>query len=406
MSRVTRRAVLSALGAAPLAAPGLLKAQSPANPVKLGIISDMGGPFRDQGGPGNKVAADLAVEDFGGSVLGRPIQILQADCQNNPDVATTVVREWIDRGGIDAVADGGPSSAALGVQRITAEKKRPYLIVGPASTEFTGKQCSPYGMQFVYDTYAQANSTGRALFKTGGKSWFFITSDYAFGYALESDTIATVKAAGSKVLGTIRAPLGTTDFSSYLLQAQSSGAQVLALATAGLDLRNCVKQIAEFGLTQGGMRIGCLSMQMNDALALGLKTCAGMVYCDSFYWDMTDQTRAFSARFKARHGSLPTLNHAGSYCSTLHWLKAVKATGTTEADAVVAMMKATPINDMYNVNVKIREDGRVMHVINLWQVKSEAESRYPFDVCKLVTRIEPADAWRSLKDGNCPLVKA
>jgi branched-chain amino acid transport system substrate-binding protein len=406
MFRMTRRAVVGALGAAPLAIPSLLRAQSSSVPVKLGIISDMSGPFRDAGGPGNRVAAELAVEDIGGSVLGRPIQLMQADCQSSPDVATAIVREWIDRDGVDAIADGGPSSAALGVQRITWDKKRPYLIVGPGSTEFTGKQCSPYGMQFVYDTYAEANSTGRALAKAGGESWFFITADYAFGYSLERDAIATLKAVGGKVVGTTRVPTGTTDYSPFLLQAQASGAQVLALATAGTDLRNCVKQVAEFNLTASGLRVGCLSMQMNDVLSLGLKACAGMVYSDSFYWDMTDATRAWSARFKAKQGSLPTLDHAGSYCATLHWLKAVKATGTTDADAVVAAMKATPINDMYNQDVKIREDGRVMHVMYLWQVKTEAESRYPFDVCKLVARIEPADAWRSLKDGNCPLVKA
>lgn len=406
MSKITRRTVLSALAATPIAAPGLLRAQSSSTPVKIGIISDMSGPFRDSGGPGNRVATELAIEDFGGTVLGRPIQIMQADCQNSPDVAASLTREWIDRANIDVVADGGPSSAALVVQRIAAEKKRPYLIVGPASTEFTGKSCTPYGMQFVYDTYAQANSTGRAIAKTGGETWFFITTDYAFGYSLENDTTNTIKEMGAKVIGSVRAPLNTADFSSFLLQAQASGAKVLALATAGTDLRNCVKQIAEFGIAQGGMRVACLSMQMNDVISLGQKATAGMVYTDSFYWDMTEKTKAWATRFRAKFGSLPTLCHAGMYCSALHWLKAVKQANTTEADAVVATMKATPINDMYNENTRIREDGRVMHPMYLWQVKPEAESKYQFDLVKLATRVEPADAWRPLAAGGCPLVKS
>jgi branched-chain amino acid transport system substrate-binding protein len=280
------------------------------------------------------------------------------------------------------------------------------LIVGPASTEFTGKQCTPYGMQFVYDTYAQANSTGRAIAKTGGETWFFITTDYAFGYSLETETTNAIKAVGNaKVIGSVRAPLNTPDFSSFLLQAQASGAKVLALATAGTDLRNCVKQAAEFGLTRSGLRIACLSMQMNDVISLGQKATEGMVYTDSFYWDMTDATRAWATRFKAKFGSLPTLCHAGMYCSALHWLKAVKATNTTEADPVVAKMKSTPINDMYNQDTRIREDGRVMHPMYLWQVKPEAESKYPFDLVKLAVRVDPSEAWRPMSEGGCPLVK-
>jgi branched-chain amino acid transport system substrate-binding protein len=404
MSKLTRRTLLSALAATPIAAPAVLRAQS--GPIKIGIISDMSGPFRDSGGPGNRVATELAIEDMGGNVLGRPIQIMQADCQNNPDVAASIAREWIDRAAIDVIADGGPSSAALVVQRIAAEKKRPYLIVGPASTEFTGKQCTPYGMQFVYDTFAQANSTGRAIAKTGGESWFFITTDYAFGYSLETETTNAIKASGAKVIGSVRAPLGTPDFSSFLLQAQASGAKVLALATAGTDLRNCVKQAAEFGLTRSGLRIACLSMQMMDVISLGQKATAGMVYTDSFYWDMSETARAWATRFKAKFGSLPTLCHAGMYCSALHWLKAVKATNTTDADTVVANMKATPINDMYNENTRIREDGRVMHPMYLWQVKPEAESKYPFDLVKLAVRVDPAEAWRPMAEGGCPLVKS
>jgi branched-chain amino acid transport system substrate-binding protein len=407
VSSITRRTFVSAMAAAPIATPGLLRAQTSSKPVQIGIISDMTGPFRDSGGPGNKVAAQLAVEDFGGEVLGRPIEIIQADCQNNPDVAGSLAREWIDRLGVDVLADGGPSSAALVVQSIAAEKKRPYLIVGPASTAFTGPQCTAYGIQFVYDTYAQANSTGRALAKTGGESWFFITTDYTFGHSLEKDTTDTITKLGCKVVGSVKVPLNTTDFSSYLLQAQASGAKVLGLATAGTDLRNCIKQASEFGIVQSGMRLACLSMQIMDVIALGQKATAGAVYTDSFYWDLSDSTRDFTKRFVARYNLLPTptLCQAGMYGAVTHWLKAVKATNSTDADGVVAAMKATPMNDMYNKDVRIREDGRVMHPMYLWQVKEESESKYEHDWVKLVARVEPEDAWRSLADGGCPLVK-
>lgn len=405
MPNLTRRTLLTAMAAAPLATPGLVRAQSSSKPIQMGIISDMSGPYRDSGGPGNRVAAELAVEDMGSSVLDRPIEIIQADCQNTPDVAASLAREWIDRLGVDVIADGGPSSAALVIQTITADKKRPFLIVGPASTAFTGEQCTHYGIQFVYDTYAQANSTGRALAKDGGEKWFFITTDYAFGHSLEKDTTDTITKLGSKVIGSVRVPLGAPDFSSFLLQAQASGADVLALATAGTDLRNCIKQAAEFGLTQGNMRLACLSMQFQDVLALGQGPTAGAVYTDSFYWDMSEETRAWSERFRQRFDRLPTLNQAGMYCATTHWLKAVKEAGTTDGYEVAAAMKALPVNDMYNKDVKIREDGRVMHVMNLWQVKPESESKYPYDFCKLVTRVQPEQAWRSLADGHCPLIK-
>ncbi len=271
----------------------------------------------------------------------------------------------------------------------------------------TGKQCSPYGIHFAYDTYALAHGTGASLSKAGGDTWFFITADYAFGYALERDTIAAVQAAGGKVLGAVKAPLGTADFSSYLVQAKASGAKVFGFANAGTDLQNCIKQAAEFGLSQGGTRMATLLMAINDVHSLGQKTCEGLVYTDSFYWDMTDKTRAWSKRWSARmNGMVPGLLHAANYCAATHWLKAVKAAGTTDADAVVAKMKATPVNDMYNTDVKIREDGRVMHEMHLWQVKTVAESKYPYDYCKEVVAIPPDQAWRPLAEGGCPLVKA
>ncbi|WP_428485902.1 ABC transporter substrate-binding protein [Rhodopila sp.] len=407
MSRLTRRVLISSAAAAPLARPGIIRAQSTSKPVRIGLVSDMSGPYRDVGGPGNKVAVELAVHDFGGSVLGRPIEVLQADCQDKPDVAATLAREWVDNQGVDVLADGAATSSGLAVLQIAREKKRIYLVTGPASSDFTGKQCSPYSIHFSYDTYALAHGTGSALTKAGGDSWFFITADYAFGYALERDTTNAVKAAGGKILGNVRAPLGTADYSSYLVQAQSSGAKVIGLANAGTDTQNCVKQAAEFGLTKSGIRLATLLMQISDVNALGQRVCEGLTYTDSFYWDMSDSTRAWSKRWSAQMGGMvPGLLHAGNYCATNHWLKAVKAAGTTDADTVVAKMKELPVNDFYNTNVKVREDGRVMHVMYLWQVKPVAEAKSKYDFCKLLATIPPADAWRPLADGGCPLVKA
>src|SRR5579871_846244 len=388
MHKITRRTVVSALTAAPLAMPGIIRAQSTSAPIKMGLLSDMGGPYRDVGGPGNRVAVELAIEDFGGQVLGRKVETVQGDDQNKPDVAASLAREWVDSQGVDVLMDGAASSSGLAIQQIAREKKHIYLITGPATSDMTGKQCSPYGIHFAYDTYALAHGTGAALTKAGGDTWFFVTADYAFGYALERDTIAAVTALGGKVLGGVKAPLGTADFSSFLVQAKASGAKVFGFANAGTDLQNCIKQAAEFGLSQSGVRMATLLMAINDVHSLGLKACAGLDYTDSFYWDMSDKTRAWSKRWAAKMpGREPGLLHAANYCAANHWLKAVKAAGTTDAEAVVAKMKATPVNDMYNDNVQVREDGRVMHVMHLWEVKSPAESKYPYDYCKEVVSI-------------------
>ena len=407
MKHTTRRLVLGGLAATPLGMPGIIRAQSTSKPVRIGLLSDMGGPYRDVGGPGNHVATELAIADFGGSVLDRPIEILQADDQNKPDVSTSLAREWIDDKGVDVLADGAASSSGLAIQQVCREKKKIYLITGPATSDMTGKQCSAYGVHFSYDTFALAHGTGTALTKSGGDTWFFITADYAFGYALERDTMDAVKAAGGKVLGAVRAPLGTADFSSYLIQAQASGAKVIGLANAGTDTQNCLKQAAEFGLTKGGAKIATLLMQISDVVSLGQKVCEGLNFTDSFYWDMTEKSRAWSKRWgDTMNGRVPGLLHAGSYCAATHWLKAVKAAGSTDADAVVAKMKSMPVNDFYNDNVTIREDGRVMHQMYLWQVKTAAESKGATDLCKNVAVIKPEDAWRPMADGGCPLIKA
>ena len=407
MSAISRRLVLAGLGAAPLAMPGIIRAQTTSKPIKIGILSDMSGPYRDVGGPGNRRAAELAIEDAGGGVLDRPVQILQADDQNKPDIASSIARSWIDGEDVVVLLDGAGSSAGLAIQQVGRDKKRPYLATGPATSDLTGSQCSPFGMHFIYDTYALSHVTGDALTKAGGDTWFFITADYAFGHALERDTAAAVKAAGGKVLGSVRAPLATADFSAYLLQAQASGAKVIGLANAGTDLQNCIKQSAEFGLTGGGTKIATLLMAINDVVSLGQKACEGLIYTDSFYWDMNDGTRAFAKRWGEKfNGMVPGLLHAGNYCATNHWLKAVKAVGSTDAEAVVAKMKATPVNDFYNKDVKIREDGRVMHEMHLWQVKKASESKSKYDLCKELAVVSPADAWRPLSAGGCSFIKA
>ncbi len=406
MPTLSRRLILGSLAATPLTRPGLIHAQSTSKPVRLGLLSDMGGPYRDVGGPGNRYAAELAVADFGGSVLGRPIEVLQADDQNKPDIASSLAREWVDAQGVDALADGAGSSSGLAIQQLAREKQRIYLITGPSTSDMTGKQCSPYGMHFCYDTYALSHGTGTTLTKAGGNTWFFITADYAFGTALERDTSAAVVAAGGKILGSVRAPLGTADFSSYLIQAQASGAKVIGFANAGTDLQNCIKQASEFGLTKSGVRLATLLMAINDVNSLGQKVCEGLVYTDSFYWDLNDGTRAFAKRWGEKfNGMVPGLLHAGNYAATKHWLTAVRTAGTTDADAVAAQMKALPVNDFYNENVKIREDGRVMHQMYLWQVKAPSEAKSKYDFCKNVAIIPQNEAWRPISEGGCSLIK-
>lgn len=406
---IHRRNILKAAAASTplLASPGLLKAQSTSRPVQLGLVSDMGGPFRDVGGPGQRVAAELAIQDFGGTVLGRPVVVRQADGQNRADISSQIAREWIDREGVDALGDGAASSAGLAIQEVCRERKRIYLCTGPATSDMTGSRCSAYGMQFGYDTYALSHGTATALTKAGGDTWFFITSDYAFGHALERDASNAVRNNNGRVVGAVRVPLNSSDWSSYLIRARASGAKVVGLAIAGTDLQNCVKQASEFGLTRGGrIRMATLLVQIPDIVSLGHQTCEGMVFTDSFYWDMSDRARAFSQRFMQRIAQHPPgLQHAGVYGATLHWLKGIQATGTTEAEPVIAWMKANPMNDFYNDNIRIRQDGRAMHRMYLWQVKPPSEAKSRFDFCNLVANISPEEAWRPLNEGGCPLIQ-
>lgn len=365
----------------------------------------MSSGFKDHGGPGNRVAMELAVADFGGSVLGRPVEILQADGQNKTDAAANIAREWFDDG-VDAIADGAATSSGLGMQQIARDKKRTYLVTGPASSDFTGSACSPWSTHWSYDTYSIAVGTAAPLTKAGGSTWFFITADYSFGYALERDTTGAVQRAGGKVLGAVRAPVGTADFSGFLLQAKSSGAKVIGLASAGGDMLNCVKQAAEFKIASGNQKVVPMLIQLSDIISLGQNVCQGLAFTDSFYWDMSDDARAWSQRFMARMKTPPCVLHGGNYAAAYHWLKAVKSAGSTDAGAVAEQMKAMPVNDFYNKNVRIREDGQVLHTMNLWAIKAPSEARFQYDLCKLLSKTPGEEAFRPMSEDGCPFIKA
>jgi len=374
--------------------------------VKLGVLNDMSSLYADVSGKGGVVAAQMAAEDFGGKVLGAPIEIIGGDHQNKPDVGAGLARQWIDTDHVDAIVDVPTSSVALAIQEVTREKKRIFLMSGPASSDLTGKACSPYGIHWTYDTYALAHGTGGALVKQGGNTWFFITADYAFGHALERDTGDAVKAAGGKVLGAVNAPLNTQDFSSFLLQAQASKAKVIGLANAGGDTINSIKQASEFGIVAGGQKLAGLLVFLSDIHSLGLKIAQGLTITSAWYWDKDDASRTFAKRFMARNptGLPPTYIQAGIYTEVTFYLNAIQAAGTDNADKVVAQMRKMKINDFMTKDGWLREDGRVMRDMYLEEVKSPAESKYPFDYLKILATIPPDQAFRPLKEGNCPLV--
>ncbi len=396
------------LAAAMLAAATPVQAQLSDNVLKIGVLNDQSGVYEDITGMKAVEAAKMAIEDFGGEVLGKKIELVTANHQNKTDIATGIVRKWIDTEQVDAVADVTGSGIALAVNEITREKNRVMLAASAATSDLTGKSCSPTTAQFSYDTYALAKSTGTETLKQGGDTWFFITADYAFGHALERDTSKFIEQGGGKVLGSVRAPLGTTDYSSFLLQAQASKAKIVGLATAGGDTITVIKQAAEFGITQGGQRLGGLLIYINDVEALGLKVAQGLVLTTSFYWDLNDETRAWTKRFLDRTGGKrpPNMLQAGLYSSIYHYLKAVKAAGTDEAKAVSAKMRELRVNDFYNKDVVLRKDGRVMHNMYLVQVKSPTESKYPFDDYKVLSTVVGKDAWRPQNEGGCPLISA
>jgi len=374
--------------------------------VKIGVMNDRSGLYADLTGEGSVVAARMAAEDFDVEGKGWNIEFVSADHQNKPDVASTIARTWYDEDGVDVIVDVPTSSAALAVNQITREKNKVFLISGAASSALTGDQCSPNTIHWTYDTWALANGTGRAMVQAGGDTWFFLTADYAFGHALEQDTAAVVEATGGKVLGAVRHPFPGQDFSSFLLQAQASGAKVIGLANAGGDTINSIKQAAEFGITQAGQNLAGLLVFITDVNALGLETAQGLVLTEAFYWDLNDATREWSRRFAANHnGNMPTMIHAGVYSSLLHYFKAIEALGNTDSEAVVAKMKELPTSDALFGEGEIRIDGRKIHKMYLFEVKSPAESTEAWDYYKLVNEI-PADvAFRPLEDGGCELVQ-
>jgi branched-chain amino acid transport system substrate-binding protein len=374
-------------------------------PLKLGGILDMSGLYADITGPGSETAAKMAVEDFGGEVLGRKIEIVAADHLNKADLAANIARDMFDNQGVEMLFDVAASATALAALEISKARGKINMFNGPGSIRLSNEACGPYTVHYVFDTFAQANVTGLAAVKQGLDSWYFLTADYAFGQDLEKDTTNVVLKSGGKVLGTVRHPLNTSDFSSYLLQAQSSKAKVIGLANAGGDTINAIKQAAEFGLMKSGQKVSPLLAFITDIDSVGLETSQGLLLSEAFYWDLNDETRAFSKRFMERTKRVPSAVQAGTYSSVTHYLKAVKAAGTTDAAAVIKVMKETPINDMFARNGKIREDGRMVHDMYLFEVKKPSESKGRWDDYKLLATIPGNEAFQSLELSRCPLVK-
>jgi branched-chain amino acid transport system substrate-binding protein len=399
----SRFAVIAAL----LFAAGLASAAEPKvsdDAVRIGVLTDMTGYYSDLAGPGSVEAARMAVDDFGGKVLGKPIAIVSADHQNKADVSSTIARKWFDEDKVDVIVDLVSSSTALAVMPVAAEKKRITLLSGPATTAITGEKCTPYNVHWTYNNWALANGTGREVVKQGGDTWYFLTADYVFGKSLEEDTAAVVKASGGKVLGASRHPSpGTTDFSSFLLQAQASGAKIIGLANAGADTVNAIKQANEFGITKKQNLAGLLVF-ISDINSLGLPTAKGMYLTTAFYWDRDDDSRKWSKRFFEKTKRMPTMVQAGVYSAVSHYLRAIQAAGTDDADAVMARMRETPVNDFFAKNGRIGPDGLHRHDMYLVQVKTPEESKYPWDYYKIAKVIPAAEAFPPISD-KCPNVK-
>ncbi|WP_028346524.1 ABC transporter substrate-binding protein [Bradyrhizobium murdochi] len=406
MTRIARRFAASvALAALALATPALAQDKT----VKIGVLNDMSSLYADIGGPNSVVAVKMAVEDSGLQAQGWKIEVLSGDHQNKPDIGVNIARQWIDADKVDAIADTPNSGVALAVSNLVKEKNSVLLNSGAATADLTGKACNPNTISFTYDTYMLANGTGKALTKAGGDTWFFLTADYAFGHALERDTGNVVTQTGGKVLGAVRHPLNTSDFSSFLLQAQSSKAKVIGLANAGGDTTNSIKQAAEFGIVQGGQKLAALLLFINDVHALGLKTAQGLTFTESFYWDLNDRTREWSKRFQklSPKGSMPSMTVAGLYAEILHYLKAMEALGSNPHDGakVVAKMKELPTDDPLFGKGPLRADGRRLIPAYLFEVKKPEESKGPWDYYKQIATISAEDAAKPLEASECPLVK-
>jgi branched-chain amino acid transport system substrate-binding protein len=374
--------------------------------IRIGVLNDQSSLYADAAGPGSVLAAQMAVEDFGPFGSGIKVEVVSADHQNKPDVGSAIVRRWLDVGGVDAILDVPNSGVALAVNEIVRGSKHAFLASSTASSDLTGKLCSPNTVQWTFDTWSVANATVASVVQHGGSSWFFLTADYAFGYALERDGAAAVQANGATVLGSVHHPIGTSDFSSFLLQAQSSKAKVIGLANAGGDTSLAIKQAAEFGIPQGGQTIAALLAFITDIHSLGLQTAQGLLFTEAFYWDLNDDTRAWSKRFAARNGGkMPTMNHAGVYSSVLAYLNAARAANSDDGAVTIAEMKKTPIDDKLFGRVVVRTDGRAIHNMYLFKVKAPSESKGPWDYYTLVSTIPADKAFRPMDQGGCPMVK-
>jgi branched-chain amino acid transport system substrate-binding protein len=385
--------------------PNPASAQISGDAVKIGVLNDQSGLYADFGGTGSVLAARMAVEDFGGTVLGKPIEILSADHQNKVDLASATARQWIDVDGVDAFADLTNSAVALAIQNLTRERNRIALFSGPATTRLTNEDCSPNGFHWTFDTYSQAIGSARAIVQEGGKEWFLLVADYAFGHSMAADLTKEVTSKGGKVVGQVRHPTGSSDFSSFLLQAQGSKAPIIGLANGGLDTVNAVKQASEFGITEGGQKLVGLVIVITDIHAMGLKGARGLIATTAYYWDRDEGSREFAKRFEAQTKRKPGMIQAGVYSSVMHYLKAVKAAGTDEAKAVAAKMREMPVDDFFAKGAKIREDGRLIHDMYLVEVKSEKESKGPWDYYKVLRTIPGDQAAVPLSESKCPLVK-
>jgi branched-chain amino acid transport system substrate-binding protein len=400
MSRLSGTIALLLAGGLPVAGYG----QISDGVVKIAVITDLSGGYADNVGPGSVVATQLAIEDFGGKVLGKPIEVVTTDHQNRADVAATKVRELLDREKVDVVTEFGNSAVALASMKVATEKNKIALVTGAGATRISGEDCAATTFHWVYDSYALANVSAKTIVADGGTSWFFITADYAFGQALESDGSKVVKAAGGSVLGSARYPFPGSDFSSYLLKAQGSGAKVVALANAALDTQTSMKQANEFGLTRS-QKIVAMLMSINDIHAVGLDAAQGMYYTDGFYWDLDEQSRTFAKRFYERHKRMPTMMQAGQYSAVLSYLKAVEATKTDETSAVARHLRSMKIHDAFARNGKVRSDGKMIHDMYLVQVKAPKDSKYPWDYNRVVKTVSGDEAFAPLSASACPLVK-
>ncbi len=371
--------------------------------VKIGVLTDMSGTYSDIAGQGSVVAAQMAIEDFGKQINGKTVEVVSADHQNKADISSATARQWYDADGVDAIFDLVTSATALAVREVAREKGKIDVVSGAATTALTGKACSPTGFHWAYDTAALANGTGGATVKNGGDTWFFITADYAFGHALEADTTAVIEKNGGKVLGSVRHPFPNSDFSSFLLQAQASGAKVIGLANAGQDTTNAIKQAAEFGIVESGQSLASLLMFISDVHSLGLPAAQGLLLTTGYYWDLDDESRPFAKRFFEKTGKMPTMVHAGVYSSVLHYLKAVEAAGTDDGKTVAAKMHEMPVDDFFARNGDLRVDGRLVHDMYLARVKKPDESKYPWDYFEIVATIPGDQAYKPLSK-DCPLV--